>query len=80
MSKLLEEPVKVEVKEGSNSTIILVNLQSLVMVHEGRRLWNKQLLGTYKTDKESEFPHGKLKISCVLNSPECFVEETSKPV
>jgi hypothetical protein len=74
MVRLLEEPVKVEVKEGSNSAVILVNLQSLVMMHEGRRLWNKQLLGTYKTDKESDFPQGKLKVSCVLNSPECFIE------
>ena len=63
----------VEFKEGSKVTKIGVNLQTLVMMHGGRRLWNKKLIGTYKPLKDSSHPEAKLKVSCTLNSPEIYV-------
>lgn len=59
----------VELKEGSKVTKIGVNLQTLVMMHGGRRLWNKKLIGTYKPTKDSCHPEAKLKVSCTLISP-----------
>lgn len=63
----------VELKEGGKVTKIAVNLQTLVMMHGGRRLWNKKLIGTYRPMKDSSHPEAKLKISCILNSPEIYV-------
>lgn len=75
LARLLEAPVRVEAREGGSRTTFSLNLQSLAMVHEGRRLWDKQLLGTYKGDKESHFPQARLKVSCVLKSPQLFLEQ-----
>lgn len=54
-------------------TKIGVNLQILVMMHGGRRLWNKKLIGTYRPFKDSCHLEAKLKVSCTLSSPEIYV-------
>lgn len=66
---MLSEPIRIELKEKGQVTPILVNLQTLVIVQDKRRIWNKKLLGTYKPNKNSSHAQGKIKISCILNSP-----------
>jgi len=52
-----------------------INLQTLVLVHEGRRIWNQQLLGTYTVDEGDGFIGAKLKISSVLLSPDILTNQ-----
>lgn len=61
----------IELKEDDKIGRISINLQTLVVLHEGRRIWSQQLMGSYGAE-DGPFAKGKLKISCELDSPEVF--------
>lgn len=47
--KMLSIPIVIELQEGQNNAQIQVNLQTLIISYEGRRVWEQQLIGTYTT-------------------------------
>jgi hypothetical protein len=75
LANILADPVVIELEEAGAGGKVQVNLQTLVLVHEGKRIWNQQLLGTYTVDEGSEFLGAKLKISSVLLTPEILINQ-----
>lgn len=47
-----------------------MNLQTLVITYEGKRIWDKQLIGTYEPESSEFDGDVQMKLCCQLKTPE----------
>jgi hypothetical protein len=60
--KLLNMPIRVELVEDAKMCEINVNLSTLVLESEGKRVWNKPIIGSYMCRDSTYFKGAVIKI------------------
>ena len=69
----------IQLRENQKVSEVRVNLQTMVMLHEGKRVWDKDLLGTYYAINQL-FGKAKLRIKAFLKTPTDVFQDIYPPL